>query len=315
VNCILNAQVGHPQTYGAIEDAYERGLSEEPPSPFVDPYPLWFTIRLSRPTRQRLIGGGLTPPWFNHEDLAAVTQEIEEFEEKGNRFLDGALARMVGALHPMNLGALRYPGREAWLLLPGRAAWRVPRPKLTIKDSGVHVGRSAGWSATVPVAELEGVLRDLPRGDKANLIAKDVARAGTFFASARAVADNDDLGRFVYAFAGLELLATQVEIKGRETLLSHLAPESAVPFRELFWPTKSDDWAERNLIFRFAVMAVLHSPNTASADTQLCKKIASTRNALFHGSDLGEDLRNHGVACAELLRRYLGLVAGSYGEP
>lgn len=58
-------------------------------------------------------------------------------------------------------------------------------------------------------------------------------------------------------------------------------------------------------------MAALHSPGTAGADTALCKQIAKTRNSLFHGKGLANDLRNNGVACAELLRRYLGLVARS----
>jgi hypothetical protein len=107
-------------------------------------------------------------------------------------------------------------------------------------------------------------------------------------------------------------LATQVENHSRGKLLDKLsALDRDVPFRELFWPTKGDDWAERNLIFRFAVMAALHSPGTAAADTSSCKQIATTRNSLFHGKELAGDLRNHGVACTELLRRYLGLVAAS----
>jgi hypothetical protein len=92
--------------------------------------------------------------WFT-DGVVAVERDVKRFEEEGNRYLDGALARMVGSLPPMNLGALRVPGREAWFLVPSRPAWRVPRPKLSVKDSGVHVGRAAGWAATVPVDELE----------------------------------------------------------------------------------------------------------------------------------------------------------------
>jgi len=54
---ILNAHVGHPQTYGDIENEYRSGLTEEPPAPFVDPYQLWSTMRLCRPTKQRVVAG------------------------------------------------------------------------------------------------------------------------------------------------------------------------------------------------------------------------------------------------------------------
>ena len=307
VPSLLNAHVGHALTYGDIQSSYEQGLTEDTPAPFVDPYPLWFTMRLSRPTRQRTVAG-LRPLWF--VDLTSIHHEAETFEGQGNTFLDGALARMVGALPPMNLGILRYPGRDAWLLIPGRAAWRVLRPKLTIKDSGVHVGRTAGWTATVPIAELENALSLLPSGQDAARLGQQTAKSATFFAAARAVPDDDDLGRFVYAFAGLELLATQVEGNARRELLLELAKlDSAIPFRDLFWPDKGDDWADRNLIFKFAAMAALHSPKTALTDTAVCKQIARTRNALFHGKEASSELRGKGVECTELLRRYLGLVA------
>jgi len=148
------------------------------------------------------------------------------------------MANLLGALFP-RLGALRVPGREAWFLVPSRPAWRVPRPRLSVKDSGFHVGRAAGWAATVPVDELEAALSSLPSGSGAATLGRQTAKAATFFASARAVTEDDDLGRFVYAFAGLELLATQVENHSRDKLLDKLsALDRDVPFRELFWPTK-----------------------------------------------------------------------------
>lgn len=192
VPSILNAHVGHPQTYGDIEDGYQRGLTVEPPPAFVDPYPLWFTLRLSRPTRQRVVGGGLLPLWFK-DGFEATEREAKVFEDKGNRHLDGVLALMVGSLPPMNLGVLRFPGREAWLLVPNRPAWRVPRPKLTVKDSGVHVGRTAGWAATVPVDELQAALAGLPSAGEAAQLGSLTSKAAMFFASARAVAEDDDL--------------------------------------------------------------------------------------------------------------------------
>ncbi len=308
VPSILNAHVGHPITYGDIEEEYQKGLSDETPAPFLEPYLLWFTMRLSRPTHQRT-PVGVTPLWLAH-DIEAVTREMSTFEKEGNQFLDGALARLLGALPPMNVSILRYPGREAWLLVPGRPGWRVPRPKLNVKDSGVLVERRGGWAATVPTVRLEETVRSLPRGEHARALGKQTAKATTFFTSARAAADEDDLGRFVYAFAGLELLVTQVEGQSRLRLLERMAQlDAQAPYRELFWPSTGEDWTGRNLIFKFALMAWLHSPETAQEDVDVCKRIARTRNDLFHGNELSDQLRVHGVQCTELLRRYLGLVA------
>ncbi len=197
---------------------------------------------------------------------------------------------------------------------PTTSAYRqdLPRFKLTVKDSGVLVGRTAGWDATVPTAQLEKAVRELRRGDRARALGRLTAKATTFFASARAVADEDDLSRFVYAFAGLELLVTQVEGQSRTDLLERLGDSDPVaPHRELLWPSTGEDWVGRNLTFRFAVMATLHSPATAREDVEMCKQIGKIRNDLFHGSEVSDQLRARSVQCTELLRRYLGLVASS----
>ena len=79
----------------------------------------------SRPTRQRVVAGGLLPLWFT-DGCETAAREAELFETKGNGYLKGVLALMVGSLPLMTLGALRFPGREAWLLVSNRPAWRVP---------------------------------------------------------------------------------------------------------------------------------------------------------------------------------------------
>lgn len=59
-------------------------------------------------------------------------------------------------------------------------------------------------------------------------------------------------------------------------------------------------------------MATLFSPSTALEDTRACKVIASIRNDLFHTGELDDnEIRSQGIACKELLRRYLGLVSTS----
>ncbi len=58
-------------------------------------------------------------------------------------------------------------------------------------------------------------------------------------------------------------------------------------------------------------MIYLYSPATAAADVAQAKELAAFRNGLFHGVSSDAEFRNHSIACKELLRRYLGLVASA----
>ena len=66
---------------------------------------------------------------------------------------------------------------------------------------------------------LQAALAGLPSAGEAAELGRQTSRPATFFAAARSVAEDDDLGRFVYASAGLELLVTQVERHSRERLV------------------------------------------------------------------------------------------------
>ncbi len=298
---ILDANFGGTITYGEAQERYLREMSAEVPESFCDPYPLWFTMRLSRPTRKLAIEG-VEAGWVA-SDPQSVAKEMTDFQSVGNRYLDGTLARLTGVMHPWNLGELRFPGRRVFLTAPHRAAWMQPNFSMTVRDSGVHIGRTGGWK-TAPTTALAEALSALPSGQA---FGKLTAGAAEWFTYAQA--ESDDLRRFVFAFAGLELLATQVEKDSRTALLQKLAAAAPeVPFKELLWPSKGDDWAERNLLFRAAAMTTTYSPATAIADTATCRNLAKTRNNLFHGVESGE-IRTQSVICKELLRRYLGLVA------
>jgi len=121
--------------------------------------------------------------------------------------------------------------------------------------------------------------------------------------------ETDDLRRFVFAFAGLELLVTKGEKTLRKNLIEQVnANDPTLPVTELFWPGTNDDAVQRNLVFRFAAMAAVISPSTAQDDVKKFKSLAKIRNTMFHGSDDAVDAGSS-VACKEVLRRYLGLMA------
>ena len=127
-----------------------------------------------------------------------------------------------------------------------------------------------------------------------------------------AMAEQDSLRRFVFAFAGLEVLATQVEKRMRPELLRRLSVlDGSAVWAELLWPATDDERAVRNLVFRFAMLAYLYSPSTAADDVSICKQLAKFRNNLFHGGNTEDEFRDRSIICKELLKRYLAAVAGA----
>lgn len=226
---LANLHVGNTVAVEGIDSEYLQNLQDVVPQPFRDSYPLWFAMRLSRPVQVPAYTGRAAFWLAVEPDLMAV--EFERFEAEGNLFLDEALARMVGAIHPMNFGEMRYLGRSAWVTSRGRASWKQPRFKLSIRDSGVYVTRGGGWAAA-DVERVAATLRELPAGVKATSFGKYTAGAGELFAVT--LSETDDLRRFVFAFAGLELLASKVEKGYRARLLKDLAADlPALPIAEL----------------------------------------------------------------------------------
>jgi|NGEPerStandDraft_6_1074524.scaffolds.fasta_scaffold31521_4 hypothetical protein len=302
---LLEAHVGRPGTVEEQQARYEQQLEAAEPKEFEDPYPSWFTCRLGRPLKITAIPGAVTG-WVAAETAEEAVTALRTFEEAGNRYLDGVVARTLGPIQPMNLGHLRYPGRRAFLTAPGRAAFRIPRFRMTIKDSGILIGRGGGWK-TAPIDAIASTVRSLPSG---GAFGARTSGAAEWFVAALAEED-DDMRRFVFAFAGLELLATQAEKHARAELMRRIKEaDPTLPVQQLLWPGTDSDRVARNLVFRFAAMASVYSPTTAIDDVNACRALAKNRNDLFHGVE-GGDVRDPSIRCQELLRRYLTLVAAA----
>lgn len=277
---------------------YEDDLASVELPEFADPYPSWLTLRLSRPASVKGLEGA-TIAWLDEPETPL--QMLAEFEAVGARYLDGVVAQLFSLPAELNLGLIRYNDRRAYLTAPGRAAMREPRLEMSIKDAGVVVGTS--WDRA-PTGALESLVKGLSERKGVGRLTAVPAR----WLSA-ALSESDELRRFIFAFVGLETLSTLNEKSSRESLVARVSQaDPTLPVKELIWPGKSDDFVDRNLVFRFAAMAAVHSPATTETDVSTFARLAKARNDLFHGSDNSID-RNMAIECQNLLRKYLGLVA------
>ncbi len=216
--------------------------------------------------------------------------------------MDGAVSVVLHASQGLNVAHLRYNDRRPFLWRLGRAALTIPRHTMSMKDSGVTVGRGSGW-AGVPTVAIADALAQLSSG---RTIGKLTSGPTQWLCAA--LAEEDDLRRFIFSFVGLELLCNMAEATNRARVSAAIATANpTLPIEELLWPSTNKEFPTRNLVFRFAAIATLVSPSTAVQDVAAFKPLAKLRNDMFHGVGEGID-RGASVQCRELLRRYLGLV-------
>ena len=86
-----------------------------------------------------------------------------------------------------------------------------------------------------------------------------------------------------------------------------------LPIEEFMWPSVSDEaqHPSRNLVFRFALVAVALSPATATSDVSNFRRLHRARNNLAHGEAATiEDLPAQ--EAVEMLRQYLVHVGDAY---
>lgn len=288
------------------QDRFERYEAELPNvqlPEFINPYPNWVVVKLSRPATftGRL---GATISWA--ADPSEIVAALDNFEPDANTYIDGVLARIIAPLQPTNLALQRYADGRALITAPDRLPLSRPNFTMAINDAGILLNRQPGYGATMWAATT-AVLSQLPHtGTSFGKVTKVGARA---FTAARA--ETDPLRRFVIAFAGLEALITAAEKDSRNKLTERIRQaDASLQVEELFWPTVNEDNVYRNLVFRFAAVANVYSPATGEEDIKAFKELAKYRNTMFHGSS-GDFDDGKSVQCTELLRRYLGLLAAA----
>ena len=88
---------------------YERDFEAITLHEFDEPYPTWLSIRISRGMRVTA-KRGVWLSWI--AEMADFNSALSDFEADGNRYLDGAIARMIAALGSTNLATMRYGDRR-----------------------------------------------------------------------------------------------------------------------------------------------------------------------------------------------------------
>ena len=298
----LGARSGHIVDRQQSHERYEAAYAEADTPHFDEPYPMALTVSL----RRRLAAPpGLADDLHWAEERPWLMEALTRFEEAGNIYLDAVIPYLVTPMWPMNFGRLLYGERRAFCTSPGRPAYMTPRFTLSIADWGAQVTRVGGWSA-LPTDALASALTTLPTGRKAGPLT--AAPAECFLLAA---AEQDPVRQFVFAFAGLDMLANAVASKRRERLVKALEMlDEQLPAAQLLWPEAGRD---RGLPFKIAAMVYLYSPGSTNVDVAQAVRLTKFRNEMFHSSRADEDFRNASITCKEFLRRYLGLVAASDG--
>jgi hypothetical protein len=301
----LNILVGHATSPDERLQMYREDISTVQFPEFENnPYVTWLTVSVKRSIELSFLSNGELDWGPNIEQIGDAMQK---FAEEGNPLLDCAVASVIGAAEGLNIRHLRFSERRPYLTAPGKAAITIPNPQMTIKDSGIIVGRNDGW-AVAPTGQIVAAIASIVSVAITKNVSKLIGQPVSWLCSAMGE-EEDDLRRFTFAFAGLELLVTQVEKNSRSELVKLIESlDENLPVTDLLWPSTSEDFVWRNLVFRFAVTAVIYSPSTAKADVAAFRPIARARNDMFHGSEQ-TITRELSVACTELLRKYVSLVA------
>lgn len=236
-------------------------------------------------------------------------RDFDAFAAEAGKILDSAMAWLLPSLGDgMQLSRLVVPGKQAYLLTPGKAA--LTMPKLVGSAKGGVVSAST-W-AEQSWQQLADTLDAYPsRMTEARKLLASPARW-----LALSLGEKDAVRKFLFAYCGLETLVNKVISLWQPALVESLSKElRGAPVTELLWPNAQDDqYPHRNLVFRFAATATLVSRDSAEADTTIFRMIAKKRNGLAHGSVDDLDALPHAEATA-LLQRYIRFVAASANSP
>jgi len=264
-------------------------------------YPTWITVELSRSEPM------MVRPDFRHlwaSDHEAMLRSMRAFEADAATALDLATARLLPALGDrLQPAKLAFRRLSAYALVPGRPGFSVPA-----LSGGVGYAQVAGkgWD-DLPFDAVEAAITGssrFPARDK-NLLEHP---ARWLWA---ALAETDNLRRFLFAFLGLEVLANKASKALKQVVAANLEQELGFPVEQLLWPSpKEADSPWRNLAFNFAISAVHLARSSAGPDIDKFQELARVRNGLAHGRwNSGDEDKLPAWEAIELLMRYVALLA------
>jgi hypothetical protein len=266
-------------------------------------FPLFMTFELSRPIQ---IQADPAAKFFWVREGGPDVETLEGFGRTASQYLETAVPCVLAQLNDqLRPDRLTFGDDRAYLVAPGKAAVTVPRST----GSAYLTLRSSGWSS-LPFTEITSAVQTLPTAFP--IVSPIIATPSRWFHAALAVDSQDPLRRFLFAFFGLEVLVNKAEKtwRLRDRVGQELSNElGGLPADVLMWPVLRDDEAPfRNLVFRFACLAISLSRNTAEQDVAEFRKLVKVRNDLAHGEPTILDSLPAWPSI-DLLRRYLSLVA------
>jgi hypothetical protein len=241
------------------------------------------------------------------EDSAEVIAACESFGSSANRYFDSMMGRLLGSFGDrLAVDQLLFTDQRAYLLRSGHRA--ITAPHLTA-HANATVTRAHGWE-DLPFAAIQEVIDCLPCQEQIPTRVVDVAR---LFCSALKESD-DSLRRFVFSFVGLEVLAGIGQGLSKKVAQELSSELHGAPIQVLMWPGATEGEApDRNLLFRFACLAMSLARSDAAADVGAFRELNRARNDLLHesGEEVSADLAERSI---RLLRKYLAIVSTAEAE-
>jgi hypothetical protein len=283
---------------------YERLRDASSPAKYVEGFGLWVTVTIERAID--LPDTEVHSSAFGWLGARKMIEMDEQFRPHAEQMLDLVVAMLGTVLRPGDLGARLSTG-NVYFGAVGKEPISVGT--WTVNPATVSIG---GRFTDLPFEELGRVISELPTIHRS--LEPVVGRSARWVAAA--MEEADPFKKFQFCFFGIELMASGLLDHLKPELLETLASPRAlpnvpdIPVAELLWPTggvSDRDAPNRGLAFRFAVMAVVLSPDTSGRDSELFRRLLRVRNQLAHGGSAeSNDLPvNDGVA---LLERYFRLL-------
>lgn len=252
-------------------DAYQ------PPPDWVATDGLYTSITISRtidvkPDANR---ASSTYFWFDYDSAVHVAAKLEESRDLALEQLTGLLLQHLDAsLFAQTLCQSRF-----FIETSGKPP--CPIPRFSVGAITVSHGRDIS-TLDNQLATLTAATK-VPEKDRTEII-------GISRFSMEQIGESDPFKRFMWCYAGLELAANTLYKILKPHLRSSLAVitegrvTTGAAVEELIWPVPDDPAREpwRSIKFKFTVMALMLSPDTADHDISIFHQINTYRNGI-HG--------------------------------
>lgn len=279
---------------GEIDNELCEGITGREEDRLTTRFGLWVTIEL----RRSVVLIDSTGSKYEWVDVAQAMELSESFEEEAQRHLDLVGTFVAAGLSHMDLSEAISTSRVVFTA-PGKAPCALPR----VEAGPVTVSVGRAWSS-LPLEELTRTLTLAKQMQLSH--AAPVGAAARWLWAAKAVRD-DRMRRFFFSFFGIEVLVGRMAATMKHAAIEKLKTKAGpLPFEELIWPKVQDEDANpwRNLVFRFAVMALVLAEDDAGDDTSKFRDCARARNRMAHGGEMDPDTLPDGQ-CLRLLAKYV----------